>query len=327
MRRQGAGRESGRESGRGTPPSSAYVKLFFAPILWGGALVAGRIVTVGLPPFTITWVRFLLVTLLLVPALRIREGRLPRPTRSDLLIIVALALSGVVVFNFLLFSGLRTVTAVRSAVIIALAPAVVALLLRVLLGERTGLRGSLGIGVAFLGAAVTITEGRPAQAVAGGIAVGDLLLLGAVLAWAVYTITARYAMRRLSALAVLTYASAIGTLLLTPVVIGEGALGAVLRQSPVAWIAMLYLSFGAAGFAYLWYYEGIHQVGPSGAAIFLNLEPAAALVLGALLLREALTPAVLAGAVLVLLGMYLVNTRRGRVSGRRRGTPRCRSAL
>lgn len=294
----------------GAPSTSAYVKLFFAPVLWGGALVAGRIVTVGLPPFTVTWVRFLLVTLLLVPVLRIREGRLPRPNRSDLLIIVALALSGVVVFNFLLFSGLRTVTAVRSAVIIALAPALVALLLRVILGERTGLRGSLGIVVAFLGAAVTITEGRPAAAVAGGIAAGDLLLLGAVLAWAVYTIIARYAMRNLSALAVLTYASAIGTLLLTPVVIREGALGMVLQQPPVTWIAMLYLSFGAAGIAYLWYYEGIHQVGPSGAAIFLNLEPAAALVLGALLLREALTPAVLAGAVLVLVGMYLVNTRR-----------------
>jgi drug/metabolite transporter (DMT)-like permease len=291
-------------------PLAAYLKLFFAPVLWGGALVAGRIVTVGLPPFTITWMRFVLVTLFLVPVLYFKEGRLPRPSFRDFLIIVSLSLSGVVIFNFLLFSGLRTVTAVRSAVIIALSPAVVALMLRVAFRERMGWRGAVGITVAFCGALVTITDGNLSRALAGGISRGDFLLLGAVVAWAVYTILARYAMRELSPLAVLTYASAIGVLLITPVVIGEGAVTGAFRQPYVAWIAMVYLSFGAAGLAYLWYYEGIRAVGAGRAAIFLNLEPAAAMILGAVLLREALTWPVFIGAVLVLLGLYLVNRRR-----------------
>lgn len=291
-------------------PVSAYLKLFFAPVLWGGALVAGRIVTVGLPPFTITWLRFVLVTLFLVPVLHFKEQGLPRPSLRDLLIILSLSLSGVVVFNYLLFSGLQTVTAVRSAVLIALSPAVVALMLLIVFRERMGWQGAAGIVVAFCGALVTITDGDPARAFAGGVSRGDLLLLGAVVAWAVYTILARYAMRELSPLAVLTYASAIGVVLLTPVVIQEGAVAGAFRQSYVTWIAMLYLSFGAAGLAYLWYYEGIRAVGASRAAIFLNLEPAAAMILGAVLLREALTWPVFIGAVLVLLGLYLVNRRR-----------------
>lgn len=287
--------------------AGAYLKLFLAPVLWGGALVAGRVVTVGLPPFTITWVRFVLVTVFLVPVLRFREGVLPRLSRRDVMIIAGLAVSGVVVFNFLLFSGLQTVTAVRSAVIIALAPAVVALILFLVFHERLNVAGGIGIAVAFLGAAVTISEGDPAMILEGGIAPGDLLLLGAVLAWAVYTITARYAMKELSPLAVLTYSCAIGALLLTPVAIAEDAVGAVFRQPPVTWVAIIYLSFGAAGLAYLWYYEGIRAVGAGRAAVFLNLEPAAALVLGAVLLQEQLTVPVLAGAALVLAGLYLVN--------------------
>lgn len=290
--------------------ASAYVKLFLAPVLWGGALVAGRIVTVGLPPFTITWVRFLLVTVFLLPALRYKEGRLPIPSRRDLVVIFALAVSGVVLFNYLLFSGLRTVSAVRSAVIIALAPAVVALLQRAFFREHIVFRGVLGIATAFLGAIITITDARPAQALAGGIAPGDFFLLGAVLAWAAYTILARYAMRVLSPLAVLTYASAIGAVLLTPVAVREGAIANAFQQSALTWIALLYLSFGAAGLAYLWYYEGIRAVGASRAAVFLNLEPASALVLGAVILGEALTWPVVAGAVLVLAGLYLVNRRR-----------------
>ena len=287
--------------------TGAYIKLFLAPVLWGGSLVAGRIVTVGLPPFTITWVRFVLVTIFLLPVLRFSEGRLVRPTWSDLAFIIALSLTGVVLFNYFLFAGLRTVTAVRSGVLIALSPAVVALILWVFFRETVGGLGALGIVVAFLGAIVTITEGNIARAVAGGVSPGDFLLLGAVLAWSVYTITARYAMRRLTPLAVLTWSSAAGALLLTPVAAAERAIAAILAQPMVTWIAILYLSFGAAGLAYLWYYEGIKRVGASEAAIFLNLEPAAALILGAVILQEAVTLPVLIGAVLVLIGMYLVN--------------------
>ncbi|MDZ7792912.1 MAG: EamA family transporter [Spirochaetia bacterium] len=51
-----------------------YVKLFFVPILWGGALVAGRVVAPNLPPFTTAFLRFLAVSLFLLPFLYAREG-------------------------------------------------------------------------------------------------------------------------------------------------------------------------------------------------------------------------------------------------------------
>ncbi|MDZ7792913.1 MAG: EamA family transporter [Spirochaetia bacterium] len=51
----------------------------------------------------------------------------PRPSRKSALLLVLLSFTGVMMFNFFLFSGLRTVTAVRSAVFIAFTPAVVAL--------------------------------------------------------------------------------------------------------------------------------------------------------------------------------------------------------
>lgn len=104
----------------------SYLKLALAPILWGGALVAERVVAAELPPITITWIRFLLVSVFLLPVLRLYEGRLPQPGRRDWVLLVLLSVTGVVVFNLLRFSGLQTVTAVRSSVLIALAPSVVA---------------------------------------------------------------------------------------------------------------------------------------------------------------------------------------------------------
>jgi drug/metabolite transporter (DMT)-like permease len=284
-----------------------YIKLALAPILWGGSLVAGRIVSAQLPAITITWVRFLMVSIFLLPALRIFQGKLPRPGKRDLLFLFAMTVAGVVVFNVLLFTGLQTVTAVRSSVLIALSPSAVALILVIFFREPAGKNTVTGITVAFVGAIITITDGNPAAALAGGISVGDLYLLGCVVAWAVYTILARYAMKNLTALTVLTYSSVIGTVLLTPFAFRPGVIAELTSQSAGTWAGLLYLSIGAAGIAYLFYYQGIRDVGANGAAIFLNLEPVSAILLGVLLLGETLTTPVLIGAILVIAGLYLVN--------------------
>jgi len=70
---------------------------------------------------------------------------------------------------------------------------------------------------------------------------------------------------------------------------------------------MLFLSIGAAGIAYLWYYEGIAHVGSSKASVFLNMEPVAAIAIGVILLGEELTIAVAIGALLVIGGLFLTN--------------------
>jgi drug/metabolite transporter (DMT)-like permease len=289
------------------PMLMAYLRLTLAPILWGGALVAGRVVAADLPPILITWVRFLLASVFLLPVLRIMEGHLPRPQRNDAILLVMLALTGVVMFNLLLFSGLKTVTAVRSSVLIALGPAVVATAMITLFREPARWNTNLGILIAFMGAVITITNGDPARALAGGISAGDLYLIAGVLCWAAYTIMARPAMRHLAPLTVLTYSFIIGTVFLTPFAMKRGTLAALAGCSWTVWGSLLYLSIGAAGVAYLWYYMGIRDVGPSRAAVFLNLEPVAAILFGVLLLGERLTWPVVVGGVAVIAGLCLVN--------------------
>jgi drug/metabolite transporter (DMT)-like permease len=303
----------------------AYLKLTLAPILWGGALVAGRVVAADLPPITITWIRFLLVSVFLLPVLRLYEGRFPRPGRSDWLLLAMLSLSGVVVFNLLLFSGLKTVSAARSSVLIALGPAVVAAAMMIFFREAARWNTIVGILTAFLGAVITIANGKPAAILAGGLAAGDAYLLGCVLSWAAYTILARSAMQALSAMAVLTYSSILGTVLLTPFAVRSGLPAALAGYAWSTWACLIYLSFGAAGLAYLCYYIGIREVGPSKAAVFLNLEPVSAILLGVLLLGETLTWPVWVGGGMVIAGLYLVNrppstaiARRRRISRERR---------
>lgn len=287
-----------------------YVKLFLAPVIWGGALVAGRVVAVNLPPFTTTFLRFVAVTFFLLPVLYLQRGRLPRPSPKAFVLTAALSLSGVLLFNFFLFSGLRTVTAVRSSVIIAFTPAVVALTSTIFFRERINTLMGLGIAAAFVGAVAAISEGNISLILKGGLSAGDFFLLGCVLSWTMYSITAKYAMKELSPMTLLAYSSALGAVLLIPLALFEGGLSDLSSQPPETWYSLLYLSVGSAGIAYLFYYEGIKAVGPSRSAIFMNLEPVAAIGLGILILGESLSLPVAVGAGLVIGGLVLTNYRK-----------------
>jgi drug/metabolite transporter (DMT)-like permease len=219
-------------------------------------------------------------------------------------------LSGVVLFNFFLFSGLRTVTAGRSAVILAFTPAAVTLAAARFHRERVTVRMAIGVLLAFLGAVYTISEGQPRMILRRGIAVGDFFILGCVLSWALYSLLGRVAMRNFSPLASLAYISALGALLLLPIAGWETGLAGLGDLPPAAWAGLLYLGVGAAGLAHLWYYEGIRTVGNSRAAVFMNFEPAAAIILGVVILGEGAPLPVVVGALLVMVGVVLTTRER-----------------
>lgn len=167
-----------------------------------------------------------------------------------------------------------------------------------------------GLLLAFSGAVITLADGDLTILFHEPVSRGDLFLLSCVLSWAVYSISVKHTMKRLSAMTVLTYSSVLGAFLLIPFVIWEGEMAAMGTTSMEIWISLLYLSIGAAVIAHLFYYAGIKAIGVSRSAIFLNLEPVAAISLGIIILGEQLTGTLLIGAVLVTSGLILSNLRR-----------------
>ncbi|MGI6467234.1 MAG: DMT family transporter [Sphaerochaetaceae bacterium] len=288
----------------------AMVKLFFAPILWGGGLIAGRLISAELPPFTTSCVRFIIASVIMLIALYSKERHFIIPTKKELFDLFLVSLTGMVLFNVFLFTSLKTITAVRSSILIAFTPAIVAIAAFFLFKEKISKAMLVGIIGAIIGAILTITEGDFQSIMAGGLAIGDLYMLGAVAAWAAYSLVIKQSMSRLSPLAVLAYASVMGVIILLPLTLFEGAWGDVFHISTNALWALLYLSVFSAGVAYLWYFEGIAVVGSSRASIFLNLEPVAAIFLGIFMLGEHMNWAIGLGAVLVIGSLYIANLKK-----------------
>ncbi|XLM23353.1 DMT family transporter, partial [Chromobacterium piscinae] len=71
------------------------------------------------------------------------------------------------------------------------------------------------------------------------------------------------------------------------------------------WAGLLYLGALGSALAYIWYYDGISSIGPTRSGAFIALNPLTAVLLGAGLLGERLTPAMAAGGALAIAGIVL----------------------
>ena len=177
------------------------LKLVMVAALWGGTFIAGRILAQSMPLMTAAFCRFFVAATLLVMVAVKMEGKLPRLNREQILLTAVLGFTGIFLYNVCFFGALARVPAGRTSLFVSLTPIVTAMLATLIFSERLGLRRWMGIVVALFGAIVVITRGD----VIGGftdigqsLGIGELMMLGAVLSWATYTLISRKALETLS---------------------------------------------------------------------------------------------------------------------------------
>lgn len=286
-----------------------YMKLGLTAVFWGGTFVAGRVAAQDMPPFSAAFLRFLVASILLVAVLRRRHRRMPVPTLSQLVVVGLLGMTGVFAYNVFFFSGLKTVTASRGALIIATNPVFIALGASVFLHEHLRLGKVVGILLCVTGAVIVISRGRPLDLMGGAIGWGELYMFGCVASWVAYSLVGHVAMKDLSPLVSVTYACVIGTIGLCMPALMESLGPRIADFSMAAWLSVVYLGVFGTVLGFIWYYEGIKVLGPSKAGVFINLVPVSAIVLAFLILGESLDFSLALGGVLVVGGIYLTNRR------------------
>lgn len=285
-----------------------YLKLSCVPVIWGGTFIAGRIVAAHLPPATAASIRYLLATLALLVALHLSQGlrSLVQITGRQLLGTMALGATGIFAYNLFFFSALALLPAGRASVIVALNPAVTLLVAAALMGERLSTTRWLGVGLALAGVWVVVTRGDFSQ-LTQAIGRGELAMLGAVCAWAAYTLLGRRLLQGLSPLVATLWASIWGMLFLMGMAWRELPTLQASAFTPEVLASLAFLGLLGTALAFVWYYEGIRQLGAARTVVFNNLVPVFAVLISWLVLNEPLNPSLIAGGAMALSGVFLVN--------------------
>lgn len=272
-------------------------------VIWA---VNFSVIKVGLAefePFAFNALRFPLAALLLTTAL-VARGRLSRPDRGDVARILWLGVLGHFCYQFFFILGMDRTRAGNAALMMATVPVYTALLSAFAGHERVRPAAWAGMIATLAGVGLVIAGGPGEISFSSATVVGDLLIMGAAVVWALYTVGSRDLVRKYGSLAVTAWVMWVGTALL--VVLGIPDLLAFDGAPPGAWAAVAFAGFFGIGLAYLLWYIGVRVLGNTHTAVYQNMVPIGAIAVAWLWLDEVPTALQLAGAAVVIGGVSLV---------------------
>jgi drug/metabolite transporter (DMT)-like permease len=284
-----------------------YIKLLLTALFWGGTFIAGRLLADRVGPFSAAFLRFAMAAFLLLVLTVRHEGRLPRIHRDQFIGLLFLGMTGVFAYNAFFFKGLQLISAGRASLIIANNPVFITLFAALIFKEKLSWLKAGGILLSVTGALIVISKGDPAALLRGGVGWGEFLIFGCVASWVAYSLIGKTIMKDLSPLVSVTYSSLIGMAALFIPAVAEGMVREIPRYTALDWVCIAYLGVFGTVLGFVWYYEGIKELGPTRAGQFINFVPVCAILLAFFILGEPITWSLLVGAGFVISGVSLTN--------------------
>ena len=292
----------------------AEASLLLAAFFVGTDFVSVKYALRGLPPLVLVPLRYVVAGLLILLLLllfrkeRTNKRGIGLPLR-DVLVMAGLGLVGVTLNQVGYTLGLSLTSGSNGALIFATAP-VWGLLLGVLLGlERGTWRGAVGLGLAVAGVALVVSGGLGSEEASVG---GDLLVCLSAFSWGAYTVLSLPVLRRFDPLVVAGWTMLLGGTAALPLAL-TGFPGLSEPWSSVAWglvggkswTAALYSTVLASGFAIAAWQANVSRLGANRVLVYMYLVTLFGLAFSVLLLGEGLSVEKVAGAAVILLGVYL----------------------
>jgi drug/metabolite transporter (DMT)-like permease len=289
---------------------AAYLMLTAMAICFGGTWVAGAVAVDAAPPFTIAAIRFGVASILLFAWARLANRPLSPLHRRDWPLVAGLGLTAIAGYNWLFLTGLTLAPASDGAIIVpGLAPVFTLVFATIVLGERVGVRGYVGLAVAAVGLYLVVA---PAGATDDRRLLGDLMFLAGAVCWGIYSVLARIASRRFDAVSATLFGTALGTIILIPAALLEGGAERLATAPPEALAGIAYLALFGTVAAFVLLNLGVARIGAARASAFALLVPVIGVLSSVALLDETLGPLTVVGGAIVLVGLWLVEHRSAR---------------
>lgn len=284
--------------------NAPYVLLMLAVLFWSGNFIVGRAATDVVPPVAMAFWRWT-AGLVIVSAIGWRHvvkdfDRL----RSSLPILLVLAALGISVFNTFVYIGLHTTTALNALLLQSAMPIVILVLTFLLFGERPRFAPALGVVISMAGVAAIASAGNWETLASLSFNAGDLWVLAAVGAYALYSVLLR---KRpdVHPLSFIVATFALGALMLLPAYIHEHVAVQPLQPSLPAFLVVAYIAVFPGILSYLFFNRGVELAGANTAGHFIHLMPIFGSILALLLLGERIAAFHIVGGILIAIGLLL----------------------
>ena len=302
---ESAARASSVVTDSATHPAFGFtdVLLFTMAVIWGINFVVVKYATHIFNPVAFTGLRVGTAAVFLVLVALAGRGKIALP-RRDVISLLLLGVVGNGLYQLFFVHGVARTRAGNAALIVAAAPAFIALVARARGMERVKRMTFVGIALSFLGVGLVIV-GSASSSNGQPTLLGSVLVFLGVICWTFYTIGLQPFTKR------------IDVIQLSAVTMVGGAVPLLIASTPAlmrtdwsaigkgGWLALLYSSVISMGVAYFFWYRGLRVLGPTRSAVYTNLQPIVALLVAWAFLNE--TPTIFqgVGAATIIAGVFL----------------------
>lgn len=284
--------------------NKVYIFLCLAAVLWGAQPVVVKTVLKELSPIMITFYRYIGICAILLIILFVNNGKNVFPPVRHFPTLIIMGVTGITLNNVLQFSGLQYSTAINCTLVSATTPALTAVLSAIFLQEQLNAVQWIGIIISFFGVLFLVAHGSIQIIMSLSFNYGDIMFFASQLCWAIYSILGRKVMDEISPVATTAWAGLAGAIVTGIVALWDGS-DTTANITSIGIVSMSYMVIGGGVLAMTWWNNGVKEVGPSKASIFINIMPLVGMIFAVLFLGEHLEWREIIGGMWIIFGVYL----------------------
>jgi drug/metabolite transporter (DMT)-like permease len=283
-----------------------YLLLCITALCWAGNAIVGRLAAGHIPPVTLSFLRWSLAFLVVLPFTWKHLKRDWPAIRGKLGVMAALSVTGIGVFNTLQYLALEHTQALNTLLLQSSGPLIVAVWSLILLGVRLTLAQAIGVLLSLSGVLVILTQGDLTALSAIRFNKGDLIFLVAMITFGLYSVLTlkRPAIHSLS---LVGFTFGCGALVLIPLLIFELYTRPVMAFDTQNVLTLIYVAIFPSAVAYLCFNRGVQLIGANRAAPFFHVVPVFGAAMAMVFLGEQPRLFHVIGFALVLTGVYIAS--------------------
>ena len=288
--------------------TKAYIMLVCASLFWSGNFIIGKFAFItDIPPLSLVFYRWLLVWIILLPFTFKEIIKYKKTIIKNLPTLFFLGLTSVGLFNSFTYLSLMYTQVINSTLFNTAIPAIIILICFLFKIESTNKFQIIGLIVSIIGIISIITKLNLNILLSLDFNKGDLIMIGGVLSWGVYSSLLKKKTFTLPLLTLVHVICTFGLICVTPQYIYELSQGLVIKFDINLFYILIFLAiFPSIGSYYCWA-GAVSIIGANRAGISLSLIPLFSSILAILLFKEQFQFFHLIGSILIITGLFLSN--------------------
>jgi drug/metabolite transporter (DMT)-like permease len=283
-----------------------YLLLCITALCWAGNAIVGRLAAGHIPPVTLSFLRWSIAFLIVLPFAWNHLVRDWPAIRAKLGIMVLVSVVGISAFNTLQYWALEHTTALNTLLLQSSGPLIVAVWSLILLGVRLTLAQAIGVLLSLTGVLVILLHGDLSALSNIAFNEGDLIFTAAMVVFGLYSVLTlkRPAIHGLSFVA---FTFGCGAACLIPLLIWELLTRPVMALDARNLASLFYVAVFPSTLAYLCFNRGVLLIGANRAAPFFHVVPVFGSLMAIVFLGERPQLFHVVGFALVLTGVFVAS--------------------